>query len=459
MQQGANKFLEEAPIGKLMLKFSVPCIMSLLIAALYNMVDQIFIGHGVGYLGNGATNVVFPITVIALALAIMVGDGCAAYLSICQGKHDAESSHKSVGNAVTIILLCGIIITILYIIFQEQILRGFGATENNVGYAREYFRYIIIGIPFYMFGNAMSAVIRADGSPQFAMISTLTGCILNIILDPIAIFVLDMGMTGAALATIIGQIVTAMMAVWYLFHTKTFRLKPSSFKPWGKMLSKILPLGISSLLTQVSIVVVMAVMNNTLVRYGAQSKYGADIPLTVIGIVMKVFSIIVAFCIGTAVGAQPIVGYNYGTGRIDRVKETFKKMVFAEASIGLIALICFECFPLQIISIFGNGDALYQEFATMTMRIYLSGILLCCIQKGCSVFLQSLGKPVLSAALTLLREIVLNIPFIFLLPIKFGVAGALYSAPIADVSSFIITIFFMKYTLSKLNQAMEREAK
>lgn len=451
MNQEANKFLGEAPIGKLMLKFSVPCIMSLLIAALYNMVDQIFIGHGIGYLGNGATNIVFPVTVIALAIAIMIGDGCAAYLSLCQGRKDTDGSHKSVGNALIMIVGFSIVITVLYIIFSEQILWGFGATENNIEYAREYFQFIIIGIPFYLFGNAMSAVIRADGSPGYAMIATLVGCLLNIILDPIAIFVLDWGMMGAAIATVFGQIVTAIMCFAYLFRTKTFKLKVVSFKPQAKMFKHILPLGISSFLTQISIVILMAVMNNVLVRYGAMSKYGADIPLTILGIVMKVFSIVVAFCIGTAVGAQPIVGYNYGAGNIARVKETFKKMIVAEICIGLVAFALFECFPLQIISIFGGvSDPLYKEFAVLTMRIYLVGITLCCVQKGCSVFLQALGKPVLSATLTLLREIVLNIPFVILLPIALGVEGALYSAPIADAGSLIITILIMYSVIKKM---------
>jgi putative MATE family efflux protein len=315
MEQMSNHYLGEEKIGKLMMKFSVPCIMSLLIASLYNMVDQIFIGRGVGYLGNGATNVVFPITVITLALALMIGDGCAAYLSLCQGKGETERARKSVGNSITLIVVCGIVLTVLFAVLKEQILWGFGATENNIEYAREYFDYILIGIPFYMFGNALNSVIRADGSPAFAMVSTLVGCVINLIFDPVAIFVFHMGMTGAALATIAGQIVTAILGLYYLFHTRTFRLQRSSFVPDGSVISKVLPLGGSSFLTQISIVVIMAVMNNTLVKYGSTSRYGADIPMTVVGIVMKVFQIVVAFVIGIAAGCQPIVGYNYGAGK------------------------------------------------------------------------------------------------------------------------------------------------
>lgn len=351
-----DDFLKTQSIGKLLIKFSIPCIMSMLVSALYNVVDQIFIGWGIGYLGNGATNVVFPITIIALAVSLLVGDGCAAYLSICQGRKDDESSHKSVGNAVVVILILSIIMTLCFALFEEQILWGFGATVNNIEYAREYFQIIVMGIPFFMFGNALNSIIRADSSPQFAMISTLIGCIINIILDPVAIFVLGWGMKGAALATILGQLVTAVLAVYYLFHTKTFRLNKSSFRLSTRLLKRTLPLGISSFLTQISIVALMAVMNNVLVVYGAQSKYGADIPLTVVGIVMKVFQIIISIVVGIAVGAQPIIGYNYGAGLHQRVRRVFKIMMAAVTGVGIIAVLAFEIFPLQIIGIFGSED-------------------------------------------------------------------------------------------------------
>lgn len=452
MNQNTNQYLAKESIGKLMFQFSVPCIMSLLVSALYNIVDQIFIGRGVGYLGNGATNVVFPITIIALAIALLVGDGSAAYLSICQGMKDEKRSHKSVGNAVTIIIISSLILTALFAVLQDKILWSFGATENNIGYAKEYFKYIVIGIPFFMFGNAMNSIIRADGSPQFAMVSTLAGCIINIILDPIAIFVLDLGMMGAAVATIIGQIVTALLAVYYLFHTKSFRLTKASFKPSISLLKNTMPLGISSLLTQVSIVVIMIVMNNILVTYGAKSKYGADIPLTVVGIVMKVFQIVISIVVGIAAGSQPIVGYNYGAGLHGRVRRIFRNMMIAESCVGLLAMICFECFPLQIISIFGSENGLYNEFAVLSFRIFLSTIALCCIQKACSIFLQSLGKPVMSMSLSLLRDFILSVPLAILLPSFMGVTGALYSAPIADIVSFIAAVFCIRYVLRELKK-------
>ena len=457
METRANHMLAEEAIGKLMLKFSIPCILSLLVSSLYNIVDQIFIGRGIGYLGNGATNVVFPITIIALAISLLVGDGCAAYLSICQGRKDAENAHKCVGNAVTTIVLSSLVLTALFMLGRETILAAFGATEANIAYAREYFIFIVPGIPAFMFANALNSVIRADGSPQFAMLSTLVGCIINVILDPIAIFVLHWGMKGAALATIAGQYVSALLALYYLFHTKSFRLDHSSFRMKESLLKRMIPLGISSFLTQISIVVIMGVMNNVLVIYGAQSKYGADIPLTVVGIVMKVFQIVISIVVGIAAGAQPIVGYNYGAGLTNRVKEIFKKMILAELCVGLVSTVLFECFPLQITHIFGNEDGLYNEFAVLAFRIFLSTIVLCCVQKSVSIFLQSIGKPVLSLSLSLLRDFILSVPLALMLPRLYGVTGALYSAPIADGVSVIAAIVMAAFVFRHMNEPTEKE--
>lgn len=458
MEEQTNQYLAQAPIGKLMMKFSVPCVLSLLVSSLYNIVDQVFIGWGVGYLGNGATNVVFPITIIALALALMIGDGCAAFLSICQGKRDGESAHRSVGNAVALMVLVGIVLVVVFYTGRDAILAAFGATEANVEYARAYFNIIVVGIPFYVFTNGMNSIIRADGDPKFAMISTVIGCILNMILDPVAIFLLHWGVAGAALATIVGQIVSAVLAVWYLRHTKTFRLCRASFRLRGALLGKVLPLGISSLLTQLSIVVIMGVMNNTLIKYGAQSRFGADIPMTVVGIVMKVFQIVIAFVVGIAAGCQPIVGYNYGAGHLHRVKQIYRTMLTAEVIIGAVATVCFELFPVQIIRIFGSEGELYNEFAALSFRIFLSMILLCCVQKSTSIFLQALGKPVLSMTLSLLRDFVLSVPLVLVLPrvMDLGVVGPLYSGPIADIISFAVAVVMMVRVFGKMNTQMER---
>ena len=451
MYQNSNQYLAEASIGKLMIKFSIPCILSLLVSSLYNIVDQIFIGRGVGYLGNGATNVVFPITVIALALALMTGDGCAAYLSICQGKKDNGGAKNSVGNAVSLLVLFSVILLIVFALGREPILSVFGATEHNISYARDYFNIIIIGIPFFIFTNGMNSIIRADGSPQFAMFSTLIGCVLNIILDPIAIFVFHWGVSGAALATIAGQIVSAGFAVYYLFHSKSFQLDRSSLILKRSYVNKILPLGISSFLTQLSIVVIMGVMNTTLVSYGALSEYGPDIPMTVMGIVMKIFQIVIAIVVGVAAGCQPIVGYNFGAGHIQRVKQIYKIMMMTEIIIGVIAMLLFELFPVPLISLFGSENALYNQFATLSFRIFLSTVVLCCITKATSIFLQSLGKPIMSMSLSLLRDFILSVPLVLFLPVALGVTGPLYSGPIADIVSFAVAMIMMAVVFKKLN--------
>ena len=453
MNQNANQYLAEEKISKLLLRFSIPCIMSLLVSSLYNIVDQIFIGRGVGYLGNGATNVVFPITIISLAIALMLGDGSAAYLSLCQGKKDTKSGNKSMGNVMMLLLASGLLMAIIFAILKSQILIAFGATPNNLSYANEYFDFIILGIPFFVIGNGLNSIIRADGSPQFAMITTLAGCVINVILDPVAIFALHMGMKGAAIATIAGQIVTAVCGVFYiLFKAKSFKLSLKNMIPDMEIISRFVPLGISSFLTQISIVVIMGVMNNVLVKYGAMSKYGADIPLTVVGIVMKVFQIVVSICIGIAAGSQPIVGYNYGAGQYRRVKELFTTIIKAEAIVGAISLFMFEVFPLQITSIFGSEDGLYNEFAVLSFRVFLSMIILTCIQKSTSVFLQSLGKPVMSMGLSLLRDFILSVPLAIILPMFFGVEGALLSGPVADIVTTVAVLIMAHITIKELDE-------
>ena len=443
MNSNNNEYLANGNIGKLMVKFSLPCIVSLLVSSLYNIVDQIFIGRGVGYLGNGATNVVFPITILALAVALMIGDGCAAFLSISQGRKDQENVHRSIGNATTLLVVSSIILTIFFMLTRDSILISFGATENNIDYAKDYFDIIVLGIPFFVITNGLNSVIRADGNPKFAMLSTLAGCVINLILDPIAIFVLKWGVSGAAIAMVIGQGFSTILVLYYLFHTKSAKLKKSSFIVKKSLLKNIVPLGISSFITQISIVVIMGVMNTTLVKYGALSKYGADIPMTVIGIVMKVFQIVIAIVVGIAAGSQPIVGYNYGAKHYGRVKQIFKYMILSEIIIGAVATISFEFFPLQIIGLFGSENALYNEFAIYAFRIFLSSIILTAVVKSTSIFLQSIGKPVLSLGLSLLRDFVLSVPLILILPKMFGIMGPLFSAPIADILTLIVTIVIM----------------
>ena len=440
MEEKQNAVLGTAPLGKLMVKFALPCTISLLVGALYNIVDQIFIGWGVGYLGNGATNVVFPLTVLALGLAVMIGDGACSYVSICFGKGQAENANRAVGSAVTLSVLVGVVVAVLYGVFQTPILGMFGATEANFAYAKEYFTYITIGIPIYVFGQAVNPIIRSDGSPRFAMLSMLAGAIANCILDPIAIFVLHWGVMGAAAATVAGQVITAAMGVWYLCHTKALRLKKDDFKLRGKILAAYLPLGLCSFLAQISLVIAMAATNNMLVQYGAGSKYGADIPLTVLGIVMKVFQIIISITIGMSAGCIPIVGYNYGAEKRGRCRGILWRLMGAEALLGILALLITQLFPLQLISLFGSESALYNEFAVITFRVYLCMLPLATVNKAAFIFMQALGRPVESAGLSFFREVLLAVPLVMLLPKAFGLMGVLYSMPAADIITFVASV-------------------
>lgn len=450
----ANQFLETERIGKLMRKYAIPCIISLLVGALYNIVDQIFIANAsyLGSYGNAANTVVFPLTVVALAIAVMIGDGCCAFVSISFGKKENHTAKKSVGNSVIMMLISGIILTAVYLLFSEQIIAMFGGTVNAETYqhSREYFFYISLGILFYMFGQAMNPVIRADGNPKFAMVSTLAGALVNIILDPIFIFVFRWGMMGAAVATVIGQIVTAILAVWYLMHMKTIKPERGDYCLNGSICKKTLVLGITSFLSQISLVAAMAAINNMIRKYGAldpvfgQEQY-AQIPMAVVGIVMKFFQIVISIVVGMAAGCIPIVGFNMGAGKKQRVKELFTKLLVSEALVGLVALILVEFFPRQLIGIFGaaNESVYYTEFAVKAFRIYLCLMVFACVNKSCFIFLQAMGKALASTVLALVREVVFGVGFALLLPLVWGLDGVLYSMPVSDLLTFLIAMFLI----------------
>lgn len=460
--EGINSFLGTEKIGRLMRKYAVPCIISLLVAALYNIVDQIFIANAdyLGSYGNAANTVVFPLTVIALAIAVMIGDGACAFVSICLGKKDADNAHRSVGNAVVLSIAASIVLTALYLLLATPILTAFGGNvnERTMECSREYFFWITLGIPFYMFGQAMNPIIRSDGSPKFAMASTLAGAVLNMILDPIFIFVFRWGMMGAAVATVLGQIVTAVLAVWYLCHTKAVKLNKSSFRLHGRLIGRFLSLGICSFLAQISLVAAMAAVNNMVRKYGAmdsvfaQEEY-SQIPMAVLGIVMKVFQIIISIVIGMAAGCIPIVGFNVGARRPDRAKELFTKLLTAEFTVGVIALLVVELLPRQLIGIFGaqNESAYYTQFAIKAFRIYLCMLPLACVNKAAFIFLQSLGKAWTSTFLSMLREVVLGVGLALLLPLAFGLDGVLYSMPLADILTFIASACIIVITYRKFN--------
>lgn len=443
-----NEYLGKEKISKLLLKFSVPCILAMLITSLYNIVDQIFIGHGttegLGAVGNAATSIVFPVTLVAVAISGMFGDGTAAFLSICQGRKDTKASHHAVGNSMLITFILSIVITVLGLVACDQILGLFGASEGNILYARQYFFIIVSFFPVYMLGYMLNSVIRADGSPAFAMIATVAGAITNIILDPVFIFVLGWGIQGAAWATVLGQVLTLIISIIYLTRTQTFKLHFSSFKAEGRILGNLAKLGVSTLITQLSIVVISMVCNKMLAVYGANSEYGASDPLAIIGICMKVFTIVLSIAMGIIIGAQPILGYNIGAGKLDRVREGFRKCILATIVVGIIATIIFEFCPQIIIAAFGtNSDnpELYMQFSVLTFRIFLSLVTFTCIIKVISIFFQAVGEPLKAAIVSLSRDIIIFTPLVLILPrIMNNINGVLWAAPIADLVGIIISV-------------------
>ena len=445
-----------------MKQYAIPCIISLLVGALYNIVDQIFIANAsyLGSYGNAANTVVFPLTVVALAIAVMIGDGCCAFVSICLGKNETYTAKKSVGNSIVMMILSSLVLTVIYLIFSDGIVALFGGTVNVETYyhAKVYFFYISLGVPFYMFGQAMNPIIRADGNPKFAMGSTLIGAVINIILDLIFIFAFKWGMMGAAIATVIGQIVTAVLSIWYLFNMKNIKPAKCDFGLDGHICARTLILGITSFLSQISLVAAMAAINNMLRKYGAmdpifsQQQY-AQIPMAVVGIVMKFFQIVISIVVGMAAGCIPIVGYNMGANNKDRVRELLTKLLIAETTVGAIALILVEFFPQQLINIFGaaNESIYYTEFAIKAFRIYLCMMIFACINKSCFIFLQAMGKAAASTALSMIREVVFGVGFALVLPIFFGLDGVLYSMPVSDILTFLVAVVLIYGTYKQLN--------
>ena len=445
-----NAFLEQEPVSKLMRMYSIPCIISLLVAALYNIVDQIFIANAdyLGSYGNAANTVVFPLTIVALAIAVMIGDGACAYVSILLGMRKSDDASATVGNAVLLTIVSGLVITAVYLGFSKGILTVFGGTVNEETYrqAREYFFWITVGIPFYMFGQAMNPIIRSDGNPRFAMASTLAGAVFNIVFDPILIFGLKWGMMGAAVATIAGQIITAALSLWYLAHMKAVKINGTSFRLRRDLVKRFLPLGLTSLLSQISLVASMAAVNNMIRKYGAldpifgQEQY-AQIPMAVVGIVMKFFQIVISIAVGLAAGCIPITGYNIGAGRKDRARELFILLLKAEAVVGFIALLIVELMPEKLIAVFGaaNESIYYTEFAVRSFRIYLCMMVFATVNKGTFIYLQSLGHPLIHISVTMNRprvrieDQVARITAIYPNVFKIETRGKEYTAQYVDV--------------------------
>ena len=447
-----NPFATE-PIGRLILKFAVPSVIALLVNSLYNIVDQIFIGWGVGYLGNGATNVVFPITIVALALSMMIGNGGAAYLSLKLGEGENAAAKKGVGNAAALVTVVSLVLTAIFLIWIDPILTLFGATDLLRSYALDYGGIIGIGLPFMMISAAINSMIRADGSPRYAMGSMVIGAILNVILDPVLIFIFGMGVKGAAIATVIGQVASFVVSVVYMPRFKTVRLDKESFRPDGRVCANVVTFGLSSFITQFAITIVMALTNNLLAQYGASSIYGAEIPLTATGIVMKVNQILIAILLGIATGTQPILGFNYGAKNFDRVKKALEISLIASEVVSILAFLIFQFAPMSVVSLFGSEEGIYNEFAVMAFRIFLLLCPLTGFQTIAAVYLQAVGKPVKSAILSLARQIIFFVPTALILPQFLGVVGILWTGPVADGLAFLLAVGLLWYEREHLKKA------
>ena len=460
------QMLGEEKISKLLLKFSIPCVMGLLIGALYNIVDQIFIGNSeLGYLGNAATGVSFPVICIANAFAWCIGDGAASYLSICSGRQDSERAHKCVGTGITVSTIISVVLAAICLLFADPLMRLFGASDQTLSMAVEYFRIIATFFPCYLLLNIMNSMIRADGSPAYAMAAMLTGAVINIILDPVFIFVLDWGIAGAAWATAIGQVASFLLCAVYFFRPKCFKLTLRSFIPDSQVLKDVVSLGSATFVAQISIVVMALVCNMTLAHYGALSKYGQDIPISVFSIQTKVYTVVCNIVTGIVLGGQPIFGYNYGAGKMDRVRKTYRIVLLSSITVGLIATAIFQFCPEIVINLFGAGDELYMEFARKTFRIYLSLLTITCLVKMTTVFFQSIGKSGFAVVSSLVRDILCFTPLAIFLSAGLesqtagsGINGILAAAPLSDAVAAVVilclTVSFFR-TLKKENPAQQ----
>ena len=433
-----------------MLKFSIPCVLSLVISALYNIVDQIFVGNSeLSVLGNAATGVVFPIFIIAQGFAWWFGDGCAAYLNICQGRGNSQNAHKAIGTGIVFTLISSVVLMAVFYPVATPMLTFFGASENSLPLAIEYFNIILGFFPVFMVMNMMNGVIRADGAPGWSMASMLSGAITNIVLDAAFIIGLKWGMAGAAWATVIGQTVSFVISLLYfILKTKTFKLSLKSFIPDFKEFANPVKLGASSFIIQMAIVIISVVCNAMLVKYGAMSEYGVDIPISIIAIESKVFTVVINIVVGVVLGCQPIISYNMGAKNYSRVKKLYFYILSVTVAIGLIFTIIFEAAPSAVVGIFGNPDPeqvnpdKYWEFGVKTFRIFLMSVTFTCTIKMSSIFFQAAGKPVFAVASALIRDIVCFVPLICIMPIFLGIEGILWSAACADCVAMIVAIIF-----------------
>lgn len=432
--------LGSEPVSTLLRRFAIPSVIAMLVSALYNMVDQLFIGHSIGVLGNAATNVAFPLSMVCTSIGLLCGIGGAANFNLCMGRREPEHAKSYVGSAISMLAILGVILCVAVQLFLRPMMLLFGATPDVIDYACTYTRITSIGFPFLIVTIGGSNLIRADGSPKFSMLCNLVGAIVNTILDPLFIFVFHMGMAGAALATITGQILSFALVVFYLRGFKTLPLSLSDLKPNMACWARIAALGATPAFNQVAMMVVQIVMNNTLTYYGSNSVYGSDIPLACAGIISKVNMLFFSFVIGISQGLQPIVSFNFGAQKYDRVKDAYKKAVFAATAISIVAFLCFQFFPRQIIGIFGSGSEEYLHFAERYFCIFLFFTFLNGIQPVSSNFFTSIGAPKKGIFLSLTRQIIFLLPLLLIFPYLFGIDGVMYTAPIADLAAASVSI-------------------
>lgn len=438
------------PINPLLARFAIPSIIAMLVSALYNIVDQFFIGRSVGILGNAATNVAFPLTITCTAVSLMCGIGGAANFNLSMGRGKREDAARFAGNAIFLLFSIGLVLCLVVRLFLSPMMVLFGATPDVLDYSLTYTGITSLGFPFLILATGGSNLVRADGSPRFSMVCTLAGAVINTILDPLFIFTFDMGMAGAALATIIGQIVSGLLVIGYLCRFKTVTLNLKSLIPSMTHCRQILSLGMAPCFNQLAMMIVQIVMNNILRHYGAQSSYGSEIPLACAGIITKVNMIFFSLVIGLSQGLQPIVSFNYGAGKYGRVREAYLKAAMIATTISTCSFLCFQFFPRQIIQIFGSGSEEYYHFAEQYFRIFLFFTFLNGIQPITANFFTSIGKAKKGIFISLTRQIIFLLPLIIILPMFLGIDGVMYSAPVADLTAAVLAVVFMTKELKQM---------
>lgn len=444
-------------ISKLLKKYAVPSIIAMLVSALYNIVDQIFIGQGVGVLGNAATNIAFPLSTICIALGLLFGIGGSTRFSLELGAAKEDHAAKAVGNAISLLALSGVILCVVVVICLKPLLIFFGATSDILDYAMTYTRITAFGMPLLIFSNGLGSIIRADGSPKYSMFSMLTGAIINTILDPLFIFGLHMGIAGAALATIIGQFISCLFSLHYIKNFQHIRLTKSDMRLDLSYVKSIAALGAANCFNQLAMTIVQIVMNNTLKYYGGLSIYGAEIPLACAGIIAKVNMIFMSFIIGISQGTQPIIGFNYGAKNYRRVQDTYKLAVTIATVISVISFAVFQLFPRQIISVFGEGSEEYFIFSERYFHIFLFFTFLNGIQPVTSNFFTSIGKSIKGVFLSLTRQIIFLLPLLVALPMIMGIDGVMYAGPVADGAAFLLAVIFIVKEMHLLHAKQLKE--